>query len=59
MAKSKAQKQRAHAIRQGRLDPRIKRGLNDIMSTRERKLPTKQERQNRSENKYKQQLLAF
>lgn len=53
MAKSNAQKKRAHAVRNGQLDPQISRGLVPEMSTHERKLPTKQQRLDRQSKKYK------
>lgn len=53
MAKSKSQKMRAHAVRNGQLDHQISRGIRPEMSTHERKLPTKQQRLERQNKKYK------
>lgn len=56
MAKSKAQKIRDHKIRNGRLDPSIKRGITPEISTHERKLPTLTEKLRKKENKYKHKI---
>lgn len=51
MARSKAQKARAHKVRNGRRDPALKRGEVDF-STHVRKTPSRQERIDKSERKY-------
>lgn len=56
MAKSKAQKIRDHKVRNGKLDPSIKRGVNPDISMHERKLPTLTEKRRRKENKHKNKL---
>lgn len=54
MAKSKAQKQRAHAVRNGRPDPASYRLDNPDFSTHVRRTPSLQEKLDRQERKYKQ-----
>lgn len=53
MAKSKAQKQREHLVRNGRRDPASNRGNSPDFSTHERKLPSKLAKQVKENNKYK------
>lgn len=57
MARSKAQKKRAHLIRNGRRDPAENRGVQPDFSTHVRKTPSLVERQRRKETKHKKQLL--
>lgn len=52
MAKSAAQKQRAHLVRNGKLNPEIRRGLRPEISTHERKTPTKRARLEKQYRKY-------
>ena len=53
MAKSNAQKKREHRIRQGKRDPSLNRGQTPDYSTHERKLPTRREKLDKQEKKYK------
>ena len=53
MAKSKARKHREHLVRNGRLDPAVKRGAQPDFSTHERKLPSKLGKRSKQENKHK------
>lgn len=53
MAKSKTQKIRAHAVRNGKRDPELNRLSSPDYSMHERKLPTFQEKRTKSESKYR------
>ena len=55
MAKSKAQKIRAHAVRNGKRDPALNRGVVEF-STHVRKTPTLHERIDRQERKHRAAL---
>lgn len=59
MAKSKAQKQRAHLVRNGRRDPELNRNAHDGISTHVRTTPTLAERTSRRENKHKNRQHEF
>ena len=56
MAKSKAQKMRAHAARNGRRDPALNRGESFDFSTVTKRTPTLAEKKRRAENKHKKRL---
>ena len=55
MAKSKAQKQRAHAVRNGKRDPELSRGVV-AFSTHVRRTPTLHERMERQTRKHRAAL---
>lgn len=59
MAKSKAQKHRAHLVRNGLRDPQSNRGIRPDFSTFERKTPTAQAKLERQERKHKNRLLSY
>lgn len=56
MAKSKAQKLRAHAVRNGKRNPELNRGVTPAISTHERKTPTRKELLHKQ---YKKESLAL
>ncbi|AJD90325.1 hypothetical protein JMA_10080 [Jeotgalibacillus malaysiensis] len=53
MSKSKAKKQRLHAVRNGRFDVEMKRGTQTEISTHVRKTKTKKEKLDQVRNKHK------
>ena len=53
MARSKSQKARLRAIREGKRDPASNRGEHAEFSTHVRRTPSKVERQRRKERKHK------
>ena len=59
MAKSPAQKQRAHLVRNGKRDPNLNRVSAPDYSTHERKLPTLVEKKRKNEQKYAQRLPLY
>lgn len=59
MAKSKAQKHRAHLVRNGLRDPQSNRGIRPDFDTFERKTPTRKTKQQRQERKHKNRLLSY
>ena len=59
MAKSKAQKVRAHAVRNGKRNPTDNRAFESGFSTHVRKTPTLQEQRLKQEQKYKQKVVSY
>lgn len=59
MAKSKAQKHRAHLERNGQRNPELGRNFDPDFSTHERKTKTLQEKRNKQESKYKHRQIAY
>lgn len=59
MAKSNAQKNRAHAARNGARNPEANRAYAPGFSTHVRKTPTLHERRMKQERKHKQSVRAY
>lgn len=57
LAKSEARKQRDHAMRNGKMDATVKRGVNPDFSIHERKTPSRLELMDKTWVKYEKRKL--